>query len=155
LDVATWAGVIAAVILLVGVLSLGGVLQVMEFVLFNQSDVSTALVVITAISTWQARSTVAEMRAGREAEYMPVLRSYLSMAQVPIVSLMLKNAGRGPAMDASLLINFTKNGTIVETRPFKRIVLAPQQDVELIMKEMQFDRLLDSLTLIEITGDAV
>jgi len=163
LDVATCTGVIAAVVLLVGVLSVGGVLQVIEFMLFNPSDISTALVVITAVSTvalaiatfyqtLQARSTVAEMRAGRKAEYMPVFRCYLNMAQLTVVTLMLKNAGKGPAVDVSLLIDFKKNGTVVETRPFKRKVLAPQEDVELIMPEIQFDKLLDSLNLIEIKG---
>jgi hypothetical protein len=163
LDVVASAGVIAAGAPLVGVLSVGGVLRAGAFMLFNPLDASSALVVITAISTvalaiatfyqtWQARSTVSEMRAGRVAEYMPVLRCYLNMAQLTIVTLMLKNAGKGPAVEVNLIIDFKKNGAVVESRPFKRKVLAPQEDVELIMPEMLFGKLLDSLNLIEVKG---
>jgi hypothetical protein len=163
LDIVAFGGVIASAVLLVGVLLVGGVFQAVEFMLFNPLDASSALVIITAVSTvalaiatfyqtWQARSTVSEMKAGRQAEYMPVFRCYLNMAQLTVVTLMVKNAGKGPALDVNLLIDFKKNGTVVESRPFKKKVLAPQEDVELVMPEMQFDKLPESLSRIEVNG---
>jgi hypothetical protein len=163
LDVVAFGGVIASAVLLVGVLLVGRVFQAVEFMFLNPLDASSVLVIITAVSTvalaiatfyqtWQSRSTVSEMKAGRQAEYMPVFRCYLNMAQVTVVDLMIKNAGRGPALDVNLSIDFKKNGTVVESRAFKRKVLASQEDVELIMPEMQFDKLLDSLSRIEVNG---
>jgi hypothetical protein len=66
---------------------------------------SIILVIITAVSTWQNRQTVKEMKEARKAEFMPIVRFQLSWFGPFFLILTSTNYGKGPAL--SLNIAFT------------------------------------------------
>jgi hypothetical protein len=117
---------------------------------------AVATMILALATLYQAVRTgnmVVELQDSRKTEFMPHVRIFLYMAQITIASLKIQNVGKGPAFDVDLKVTFKKSGAVVDERPFKPKVMVSQEDFELILPEMQLDKMLNSFTHVQIVGN--
>lgn len=119
-------------------------------------DLSTLAALVTAITavilSVAGLVQVNEMRQTRKAEYRPHLRVFLDVLKTTAVFLRFVNIGRTAACDLDFQVVYEKDGTTIQTEPYKDNTMLPLCDRFLITPQSQFALVLNKYTTVRISG---
>lgn len=100
---------------------------------------SLILAFLTAIYVLQTQGMLREMTKARKAEFLPHVKPSLEYPGPLAVDLLLKNVGKGPAIDVDVTFGFQQSG-----EPFRHWLhplLAPEESYSFLIEPSNFNEL--------------